>query len=74
MVVRRKRKVMYGPPCPLDEEHGGLLDVLDWDGNLVWYCPHSGHLKPGAHTQYVFSDTEATRSQMLYDGVLTAAA
>ena len=32
--------MFWGPICPQDESHGGLLDI---HGSENWYCRHSSH-------------------------------
>lgn len=39
--------MFWGPTCPQDESHGGLLDI---HGSETWYCRHSSH-----QGQYLYS-------------------
>jgi hypothetical protein len=32
--------IFWGPFCPQDESHGGLIDI---PGSSSWYCRHSAH-------------------------------
>lgn len=32
--------MFWGPSCPQDVEHGGLIDI---QGSETWYCRHSAH-------------------------------
>ena len=47
----------YGPPCPVEPEHGRLIDLPDGK----WFCPHSAHTSTGTGDKCVFTDEEAFR-------------
>lgn len=32
--------MFWGPSCPQDAAHGGLIDI---QGSETWYCRHSAH-------------------------------
>lgn len=40
--MRRGGSVGTGPPCPVNPEHGRLVDVPMGSGR--WYCPHADHV------------------------------
>jgi hypothetical protein len=45
----------YGPPCPIDPNHGRLIDLPTGK----WWCPHSAHKSGETITQSIFTDHEA---------------
>lgn len=46
---------LWGPICPQDHLHGGLIDL---QGSSKWYCRHQGHMGRGVYTEDELIDIE----------------
>lgn len=50
--------MFWGPVCPQNEAHGGLLDI---QGSNKWYCRHSAHIGKATYTESELIDVEYAR-------------
>jgi hypothetical protein len=57
--------LFWGPICPQDEEHGGLLDI---QGSTSWYCRHSGHRGHPIYSEGQLIDFEYQRLTIAEEG------
>jgi len=49
---------LWGPMCPQDHLHGGLIDL---QGSSKWYCRHQAHIGRGVYTEEQLIDLEFER-------------
>jgi hypothetical protein len=50
--------MFWGPICPQDDAHGGLLDI---QGSTSWYCRHSAHRGHPIYSESQLLDFEYER-------------
>ena len=50
--------LFWGPVCPQDDSHGGLIDI---QGSQSWYCRHSAHRGHNIYSESQLIDFEYSR-------------